>query len=85
MTSQSYAERIPRFSDILDGTSLTFDQIDHVASPAICGGFDTEFFASDGATKPTPRFNMGASLAARLFTLAGTPVWILWSLNGRSN
>ena len=74
MTSQTYAEYIPHFSDVLDGALPTFDQVNHAAGPTICSGFDLEIFTSGGAVKPIAHSDTDASLAARLFTLTGTPV-----------
>ena len=62
-------ERILSFSDILDGTFLTFSHVNHIAGSRISVGFNLKLLNSCCAAKRTS-FNMYTHLQARFTALA---------------
>ena len=74
VSSKVYAECVLRFSDVLDGTFLTFNQVNHVPGSTISGGFDTKPFTSSRAAKLSAGLDMCTHLAAWSLTLAVSSV-----------
>ena len=70
MSCQGYTECTLCFSNVLDGTSLAFNKVNHVSGPAICSGFYIKSLQSGCAAEHGASFYVGTRLTVWLLALA---------------